>query len=691
MLVILVGLLVAVGIYIIFSSLAAGPVVKALWSFEQNTSPSYTYAQFKDSSGNNNTLSSPVEPVYKQPRVVDGRINKAVGFNGGNYLTASNSSSLQSLGQNDSNFSVTFWFYLRQGPTGAFRSIMHKGNNDNQRTFAMWLNPNSNQIAFSISTQNNYNNYANSRAAIPINQWVQITYMKNGDFLELYFNGVLDERLFLAKPGMASSRDLVVSNNGPLYIGKDPWYNGVNAIIDELQLTSLPTITTSPSYPLQPINNDSLNRAIILPTSGGSSALRNWLIGKALILAELTASDGSFIVQPIPGLAPSSLVDSARKQAFVEAAMVDAIGTGDDYGSYDPEFTKQRYLSTTYVTSYRDDPYGTGVPPSAWNFTKGNPNVAIAILDDGIDPAYEDEFNFDGQGKNYSVSPDGEPYKTGPNSLHGTVEALIAAGRDNGKNGVGVCPDCSVRPYKIGDNNKLRFASMKLAINDIIRNPGNVKVVLFAAHFDMQDGTNEASSVCFQIHRLYELGISYYVSGGQDMSNGGGKTQRPGMPQRCGYYANLSAKSKYYLAWPMVVGASDYSGKLASFSDGNGPSGDPPRYLGAFMIAPGIDVNPGNGTNQRGTSAAVAQVAGAAGLVISQLIKIDDWNWRQPLFRAAGVMGALELGSLYDGKGNVRPGDYDRVGTGMLNAGQSLSAFVCWRNLKGAKTWASKC
>jgi hypothetical protein len=55
-----------------------------------------------------------------------------------------------------------------------------------------------------------------------------VTYLSRGNKLELYYDGKL-----------ADSKDVSnsVGNNGPLYIGKDPWYNGVvGAGLDNIQI-----------------------------------------------------------------------------------------------------------------------------------------------------------------------------------------------------------------------------------------------------------------------------------------------------------------------------------------------------------------------------------------------------------------------------------------------------------------------
>lgn len=142
------------------------------------------------------------------------------------YVIVQNASVLE-VGQNNADFSVFFWIYLTADATGSFRNVFHKGT-DPARTFAIWLFPTDNRLHYRISTTANSNEGGNSVGALPLNQWVQVAYVKTGNKLRLYLDGTLDSQATLTAPS--------VSNTGPLYIGKDPLWAGTQCRIDEVRV-----------------------------------------------------------------------------------------------------------------------------------------------------------------------------------------------------------------------------------------------------------------------------------------------------------------------------------------------------------------------------------------------------------------------------------------------------------------------
>ncbi len=136
-------------------------------------------------------------------------------------------SSIFAKGSND--FSVAFWFLLEEKePSGRWRALMHKGNNYDERTFGLWLWPNDNRLHFRISTSAHWNEGGDSQAIIALNQWTHIVYVKQGNTLNLYLNGALDSSAIL--------NGNVISNEAPLYIGKNPWAAPALAQYDNISL-----------------------------------------------------------------------------------------------------------------------------------------------------------------------------------------------------------------------------------------------------------------------------------------------------------------------------------------------------------------------------------------------------------------------------------------------------------------------
>jgi hypothetical protein len=158
----------------------------------------------------------------------DAAINLAASFDGANRVVVPHASHL-SLGNNNADFSVSFWFKLKEDATGDWRSITQKGD-ASERTFAMWMHPSSNRIHYRISTTAMMNDGGDSSATIPLNTWTHLAYVKEGNTLHLYIDGALDSSATLSGD--------TVANDGHLRIGMN--YNGGNpgtaSNIDEFKI-----------------------------------------------------------------------------------------------------------------------------------------------------------------------------------------------------------------------------------------------------------------------------------------------------------------------------------------------------------------------------------------------------------------------------------------------------------------------
>eukprot|EP01080_Neovahlkampfia_damariscottae_P001682 gene1682-451_t len=119
---------------------------------------------------------------------------------------------------NNSEQTIMMKIYITQDFTGVPRNLFHKGNIDRERTFATWLAPDSNTLHCRISTNSTVDDGFNSKIVLKKNQWHKLTFILKDDTYSLYVDDVLDTcHKFVGK---------VIFNNGPLYIGKDPWYTG---------------------------------------------------------------------------------------------------------------------------------------------------------------------------------------------------------------------------------------------------------------------------------------------------------------------------------------------------------------------------------------------------------------------------------------------------------------------------------
>jgi subtilisin family serine protease len=84
----------------------------------------------------------------------------------------------------------------------------------------------------------------------------------------------------------------------------------------------------------------------------------------------------------------------------------------------------------------------------AWDLTRGNPDVVVAILDTGVDPAHEDlDYSRMVHPHNVITGEDDATPKLDSLNSHGTSCAgLIVARQNNGIGVSGVCPECSWMP-----------------------------------------------------------------------------------------------------------------------------------------------------------------------------------------------------------------------------------------------------
>jgi hypothetical protein len=143
------------------------------------------------------------------------------------YVLAPASASLNSLGASNADFSVAFWVKPSTAP-GGWRPLLHKGGADFDRSPGIWLNPGNNRVHFRNSTTSNNNEGTDSMKALPSGAWSHVACVKAGNKWRCYINAVLDTEYTLSGN--------TTGNNGPLYLGDDPWYPGSNVYMDEVRI-----------------------------------------------------------------------------------------------------------------------------------------------------------------------------------------------------------------------------------------------------------------------------------------------------------------------------------------------------------------------------------------------------------------------------------------------------------------------
>jgi hypothetical protein len=158
----------------------------------------------------------------------DGRTGGALHFDGwDDHLNIPHDPAIE-IGRDNADFSVAFWIKLQQDPIGAWRSLFHKGNRNYQRTFSMWFRPLDNRLHYRATTTQCENEGGDSKRPVSLNVWTHVACVKAGSRLTLYLDGEEDSSVSLG--------GVVLSNDGPLYVGKDPWYAGTKSTLDDIRI-----------------------------------------------------------------------------------------------------------------------------------------------------------------------------------------------------------------------------------------------------------------------------------------------------------------------------------------------------------------------------------------------------------------------------------------------------------------------
>ncbi|MEO1622807.1 MAG: LamG-like jellyroll fold domain-containing protein, partial [Cyanobacteria bacterium J06632_3] len=95
------------------------------------------------------------------------------------------------LGAENADFSMAFWINLQAENTGYYQTALHQWNNQNQR-MGVWVDGNTNQLNFAMSTTANSEFYSYSQGRLTLNQWTHVAYVREGNQISLYLDGQFD-------------------------------------------------------------------------------------------------------------------------------------------------------------------------------------------------------------------------------------------------------------------------------------------------------------------------------------------------------------------------------------------------------------------------------------------------------------------------------------------------------------------
>ena len=193
-------------------------------------------------------------------------------------------------------------------------------------------------------------------------------------------------------------------------------------------------------------------RAAAIAADGGMSAPRKLAYGKGLLVFDSPDAWRSLgLLEQLRGAGLRAELDMLRLHR-------------SRYTPNDPLFGDQWHLLNVGqgVSTVSVD----GRVSEAWDITLGDPQVIIAINDDGVDLNHPD---FDGKlAPELNYPPDWQTLMAqGTFGGHGTsVAGVSAALADDNLGGAGVCPGCKLLPHRIGETTFLGFQVTDIEVAD---------------------------------------------------------------------------------------------------------------------------------------------------------------------------------------------------------------------------------
>jgi len=195
------------------------PDVLAHWKLDDGTGSTAV-----DSSGNGHDGTLYNGPTWNSSGQVDG----ALSLDGSDdYVRIPNASELE-VGDDDADFTVTWWMKLKSPAAGSYRAVLHKAAAYGQRTFFVYMPKTDDRLLANISTTQSWQEGVASVSTIPVDEWAHVTYLKAGGTLRLYVNGALDAEQTLVGTS--------ISNTGPIYLADDPWHGATHCELDDVRI-----------------------------------------------------------------------------------------------------------------------------------------------------------------------------------------------------------------------------------------------------------------------------------------------------------------------------------------------------------------------------------------------------------------------------------------------------------------------
>ncbi|MGR3309366.1 MAG: S8 family serine peptidase [Candidatus Brocadiales bacterium] len=313
----------------------------------------------------------------------------------------------------------------------------------------------------------------------------------------------------------------------------------------------------------------------------------------------------------------------------------------------DPFFPNQWHLNNTGAIGTTDADIGA---PEAWDLTKGDAEIIIAIIDDGIDTSHEDFAEKVVFGRDVVNDNDDPNPQSGDN--HGTaVAGLAVANQDNGIGVSGVAPNCKLMPIRLlargmtvsDEAEAFLFAAQNGA--DIISNSwGPIDGI--GAVAPLPDATRAAIDYAADKGRDGKGCIIFFAAGNGDESvdNDGYASYEKVIAVGASTYQDKRAYYSDYGASLDIMAPSSGGSSGITTTDRMGSKGyDSGNYLSSFG----------------GTSAATPIAAGVAALMLSVNGTLSRSNVQEILQYTADKINPVDAN--YDASGFSEKYGYGRI------------------------------
>lgn len=310
--------------------------------------------------------------------------------------------------------------------------------------------------------------------------------------------------------------------------------------------------------------------------------------------------------------------------------------------------------------------------PEAWNVTKGDSSIKIAVLDVGIDLDHSDlnlSSGFDAVPRSENVSGENGAPANRVEDADGTACAGIISALDNNSGCVGVAPNCKIMSVRIGYSDVTTYGIKYLHTDD--------SWVLSAFDYANNNGAS-VISCSFSLgtpSSVISNKINTLVSSGRN-GNGCVIVASAGNDDQSsvGYLAALSST--------ITVGAMSQCGQRKSFNSCDGESWGSNYGTALDVVAPGVkiyttDISSSKGYNSiygengnyytdfNGTSAACPHVSGIAALILSVNPNLSALQVRNIIESTAQKVG----GYTYSGTSGRTNGTWNnQMGYGLVDA-----------------------